>query len=349
VLFRSGVNARPDTRLLAVCTVALLLGGLLGLVVVEPDERHPTGTALTPSAGKAAIDTATDTVPTPKRNTKPSAPLRTVSIYSGLGTWIDAYDFVPAYHRPAEGPLLVPDDLETVAMRGVRTVYIQAARDDARSPEGIVDHDLVGRFLQRARELGMRVVGWYLPKFADVDADLARLLQIRDFEYEGHRFDGIGVDIEFRSSVRDDALRNRRVVELSRRLRAEVGNQALAAIVLPPALLEVVHPQYWPNFPWQELAPLYDVWLPMGYWSDVKARTGYRDGHRYTSENIARLRANLGDPTALVHAIGGVANLVTDDDYRGFVQAAREGGAVGWSMYDYRTTPPAGWEILQRR
>ena len=43
-----------------------------------------------------------------------------------------------------------------------------------------------------------------------------------------------------------------------------------------------------------ELAPLYDIWLPMSYQSDRKADSGYRDAYRYAAENIDRMRAHLG-------------------------------------------------------
>lgn len=321
-----------------VATAALLVAAVVALALVEPDDGGSLSPAASPSVEPGQIESDEESRPPPA--------LRTTAVYRGLGAWIDAYDFVPVYHTAESGPLLVPEDLDAFVERGVMTVYIQAVRLDERSPEGIVDHDLVGRFLRGARERGMRVVGWYLPKFGDVEVDLARLRMIRDFEYEGHRFDGIGVDIEFRGAVPNDAERNQRLVELSRRLRQEVGTEALAAIVLPPVLIEVVHPGYWPNFPWAELSSVYDVWMPMAYWTDVKARTGYRNGHRFTAESIARLRANLGNAAAQVHPIGGVANLATDEDYQGFVQAAGEHGAIGLSMYDYTTTTASGWQVL---
>jgi hypothetical protein len=87
----------------------------------------------------------------------------------------------------------------------------------------------------------------------------------------------------------------------------------------------------------------------MTYWTFRPSASGYRDGHRYTDESIRRLRANLGNPAAAVHPIGGIADAATEDDYRDFVRAARENGAVGLSMYDLRTTHEAGWSALQRR
>ncbi len=87
------------------------------------------------------------------------------------------------------------------------------------------------------------------------------------FDVLGHRFDGLAVDIEDVDTVTDVDARNQRLVDLSQRLRTEVGSETLGAIVLPPVLTEVVNPQRWPDFPWPQLAPLYDVWLPMSYWT----------------------------------------------------------------------------------
>ena len=304
--------------------------------LVAPAPAQPS-----PGEGSLATELPRSTTTT---EAVPSGP--DVSPYRGLGAWVDAFDYAPAYHRPREGPLLVAADADAMAARGVRTVFLQAARLDDRSPEGIVDRALAGMFLKRAHENGMSVVGWYLPKFADVEADLANLRLIRDFEVEGHRFDGIAVDIEYRRDVPDHDERNGRLIELSRRLRTEAGGHALGAIVYPPVLLEEIRPDFWPNFPWQELAEIYDVWLPMVYWTEIAAESSYGDGYRYTDVGTRGLIANLGDPSALVHSIGGVADTSTIGDFEGFVRAVGETGAMGYSMYDYRTTSPAGWDVL---
>jgi hypothetical protein len=112
-------------------------------------------------------------------------------------------------------------------------------------------------------------------------------------------------------------------------------------------VMEVVNPDYWPDFPWREIAPFYDVWLPMAYWTFRTERSGYRDGYRYTEENVRRLRANLGMPDAPVHPAGGTDGEATDEDYRGFVRACAEQRCLGGSISDWRTTPPHAWEILR--
>jgi hypothetical protein len=137
------------------------------------------------------------------------------------------------------------------------------------------------------------------------------------------------------------------LIDLSRRVRASTA-LPLAAIVLPPVQLEVVNPAYWPAFPWRSIAPSYDAWLPMSYWTERAPTSPYRDPWRYTDENIRRLRRDLGRPAAEVHVIGGVGGRTSARGYRGFVAAARSHGAVGLSMYDFATTGPAVWPLLAR-
>ena len=277
----------------------------------------------------------------------PGGATRDIGAYRKLGTWVDVYDFAPAFAGESGVPQLTPSSIDAMAAAGVRTLYVQASIGSKRASGVIEAPALLGAFLTRAHARGMQVVAWYLPTFTDIDADLRRLRAIRDFRAGGNRFDGLAVDIEWTAGVRDAARRNAALIELSRRLRAETGT-AIGAIVLPPVLLEVVNSAYWPRFPWQELAPYYDVWLPMSYWTDRTTASGYRDPHRYTTENIARIRANLRQPTAAVHVIGGIGGSSTAGQYRRFVSAARQLGAVGISLYDFRVTGAAVWPILAR-
>lgn len=267
---------------------------------------------------------------------------RTVAAYEGLGAWVDVYDV-----GAAGGHAVTPDDVDAMAVAGVRTLYLQAARDDGTGRPGLDAPALAARFLARAHERGLRVVGWYVPRFEDVERDLAHLRAIADFSVLGHRFDGVAVDIEWTDGVADHAERSDRLVELSRALDDHVGSDVVGAIVMPPVHLEVVNPGFWPGFPWDDLAGLYDAWLPMGYWSDRTIASGYRDAAAYTTENLRRLRDHLGDD-APVHAIGGLAEHTTAADIDAFVAAARAEGAIGASIYDWATFPPEGRGRLAR-
>jgi hypothetical protein len=266
--------------------------------------------------------------------------------YAGFGAWVDGFDFGPAYQPNAAAPPIGPSVVDDLAAHGVKTLYLQAARDDSRSPGGLVDGPLVGSILQRAHAAGIKVVAWYLPRFRDPDADLRNVLGLIRFDALGHRFDGVAVDIEFTDDVPDVALRNQRLLDLSRAVRAEAGTDALGAIVLPPVLTEVVNDAFWPEFPYRDLSALYDVWLPMSYWTFRTSASGYKDGFTYNEESTRRLRADLGQPNAVVHAIGGIGDAITAEDVGRFATSLQTTGAVGGSIYDWASMTPATRDAL---
>jgi hypothetical protein len=272
-----------------------------------------------------------------------------LAAYRGLGAWIDVYDYVPEFQEPGQEPSVTAGSFDDMARLGVKTVYLQAAQDDSRSPGNTINPRLLGRMLRAAHAADLRVVAWYLPRFGDVDADFRRIRALFDFKSKGQRFDGHALDVEWNRGVPDFQERNSALVRLSRRVRELAGDRPVGAIVLEPVFLEVVSPDFWPQFPWRRLESLYDVWLPMSYWTNRNADSGYKDGFRYTDENIRRLRNNLDDKDAAVHAIGGIAESALAKDYDGFVRAARAGDAIGWSMYDYNTTSSSAWPRLRGR
>jgi hypothetical protein len=296
--------------------------------------------ALSLELGAASVDTAA---------ALPRGSGRTDLVaYRGLGTWVDVNDYVPAFQQSGRKPAVTTRTFDRMAGRGVKTVYLQGSEVDARSPGNTVDPKLLGRMLRAAHDADLRVVAWYLPRFADVNADFRRVRALLDFKSDGERFDGFALDIEANKSVPDVGTRNTALVDLSQRVRERAGNRPVGAIVLEPVFLEVVSAGFWPAFPWRQLKPLYDVWLPMSYWTNRNAESGYREGFRYTDENIRRLRNNLGDEKAPVHVIGGIGDSAQTKDYVGFVRAAKKDHAIGWSIYDYNTTASTAWPRLRK-
>lgn len=259
-----------------------------------------------------------------------------IDVYAGLGTWIDAYDWSRTFGK--DGPLVEVADIDRMADLGVQTLYVQTSRWNA--PADILEPERLVPLIERAQNRGMAVVAWYLPTFVDPAADLRRLQAAATLDV-----DAVAVDIESRDVV-DTAERNRRLVDLSRALRAALPGMALGAIVFPPVAMEVINPAFWPGFPWGELGPLYDVWIPMAYQSFRTDASGYRDGYRYTAENIDRIRGHLGGGV-VIHTVGGIADVTTPGDVEGMVRAADERGAIGGSLYDWRTTGPELWGPLQ--
>jgi hypothetical protein len=271
----------------------------------------------------------------------------TADDYRGLGAWVDVFDYVPAIG--GDRAVVGPPDVDAMAAQGVRTLYLQAAFDSPELDDGAVPADLLAPILRRAHDRGMRVIGWYAPRFLDPAADLRRLLAISRFRSDGERFDGLAVDIEDRS-LADAAERNRRLITLSRDLRAELPPEAaIGAIVLSPVLLEDVNPRFWPDFPWADLADDFQVWLPMAYWTERLPASGFRDPRRYVETTVARARELLGLPDAPMHPIGGIGDALTEGELDAFASTLPAVAAIGGSVYDYRTMPTGGWGVLRGR
>jgi hypothetical protein len=269
-----------------------------------------------------------------------------VTPFRGLGTWVDAFDYAAPYQAFGAPPPVTPASVDDMARLGVRTLYFQAAKSDTRSPGPLVDEKLAGQFLERAHHDGVRVVAWYLPLLGDLDADLAHVRAMYEFESGGQRFDGIALDIEWTQGVPDTTQRNARLVTFTKRVRKLIGaHTPLGAIVYPAVQLEVLNQTLWPNFPYRKLAPSIDVWMPMAYWT---FRTGdYRDAFVYTDESVKRLRTRLHDPSAPVHPVGGIASVSGPLDYQRYLQAIGADRAIGWSLYDYNTTVSSAWPALR--
>jgi hypothetical protein len=271
-----------------------------------------------------------------------------IDAYDGLGTWVDVFDYVPAFQKAGDDPAVTTGSFDDMAKLGVKTVYLQAAQDDSRSPGDTIDPKLLVRMLRAAHDADLRVVAWYLPHFTDVNADFRRERALLNFKAKGEQFDGLAVDIEWNRGVTDATERNAALVDLSKRARKVAGDRPIGAIVLEPLFLDVVSPDYWPEFPWRQLSSLYDVWLPTLYWTNRNSDSGYKEGFKYTDENIRQVRSNLGDKDAPVHAIGGIADAALLEDYAGFVRAAKRQRAIGWSIYDYNTTVSSAWPLLRK-
>ncbi|SUZ67821.1 uncharacterized protein METZ01_LOCUS20675, partial [marine metagenome] len=266
------------SRNVAILAGSALLLGVLGILASNTPDRYVqrvVGEPLARVEARLLVD---------------APPPRTLDPYRGLGTWVDSYDFDPAY---VPGDITVaPSDLADMAAHGVRTVFLQSSRSDRRATGLVSDPWLLAGFLLAADRTGLAVVAWYLPKWSDDDEDLDRLLAIDRFSVLGRRFDGLAVDIEWNRDDLGAIERSDRLVDLSDRLRRTVGDDPLGAIVMPPVITDEINLAYWPGFPWAEVAPLYDVWLPMGYWSFRTEE--HADPAFYVAQNIRRLRADLG-------------------------------------------------------
>jgi hypothetical protein len=257
--------------------------------------------------------------------------------FAGLATWVDIYDG-PVYSNP-EGTAA------RIAARGVETVFAETANYKASAD--VVGARPLGRFVDALQARGIAVVAWYLPGFDKPGRDLRRTRAMLSFRTpNGGSFDGVALDVEATIEKRV-SVRTVRLLNLARRLHDEAGDTPVAAITLPPRMLER-RPTVWPGFPWTSLAGLVDAFVPMAYTGS--AFRGYEATYGYVARSLATLRAAVDDAGAetTIHAAGGVADRMTADELAAFVDAASDAGVTGVSLYDFQTTRPRGWVALAR-
>jgi hypothetical protein len=259
-----------------------------------------------------------------------------LAAYRGLATWVDIYD-PKAWAIPEA-------TVAAIADRGVTTIFLETGNyhqgSDLVRPAGL------GRLVEAAHAQGLRIVAWYLPSFANPARDLRRsLAAIRFRSTSGERFDSFALDIES-SLVKLVSRRNARLLSLSRSIRAAVGaSYPLGAIIPSPRGMEL-KPAYWPGFPFRQLDSIYDVFVPMAYYTYHVH--GAQAVHDDVARSIALIRAQTGNPGVPIHVIGGVADSSKATDVRGFLQAVADCRPLGYGLYDYFATKPGAWQLLTK-
>ncbi|MEX0833754.1 MAG: hypothetical protein WD276_07795 [Actinomycetota bacterium] len=257
-----------------------------------------------------------------------------LSAYTGLGIWVDIFD-EQSFRNPERA-------VREMDENGVHTLYLQTG-NYSRDAD-VYDVEAAGEFIDAAHDRGIEVVAWYLPGFRNLDEDLRRVMSAVRFRSSGgDAFDSFGLDIEG-TLVNPVSLRNERLLRLSKRIRNAVGGSyPLGAIIPSPEGLE--RSTYWPEFPYAELARIYDVMVVMGYY------TYHGNGPQLVradvAENIAILRERIAGSSTLIHLIGGLAGRSSAAETRAFAEAARAQDLLGASLYDFSTTDAEDWAALR--
>jgi hypothetical protein len=261
-----------------------------------------------------------------------------------LSTWVDVFDYAS----------LDPDAaVADMAARGVRTLFLSTARFTSTSD--FHDAAEAGAWLDAAHAAGVKVVGWYPPAYGDMARDVRRTIAIAEFASPGgQRFDAVGIDIERLDEV-TRAQFNIRLVDHLTRVRAGTDTM-LAAIVPSPFATDPGN--NWEGFPWSAVGRRSDVVVPMALWSFRDSCPGtevcpYTPGQVYTwvLDQTRRARTLTGRPVTVEGGVddpGAENTPVTAPRVSRFVDAVIDGGAIGGSHYDYRTTNASLWPTLAR-
>lgn len=322
-LARARVSRFGRASLAAALSIGLALGILNGV-----------GSAMvrTRSANADGIAAAVDTTGTPSAS-ETVVSSGSVEAYRGLGTWVDIYDDSVFDHPEAA--------VKSMRARGVKTLYVETGNSSRTYV--IKRPAMMRRLIRAAHGRGMKVVAWYLPSMRDVYKDYYRIKSaIRFRTYDGQRFDSFALDIES-SVVKPVSERNKRLMRISNGIRRYAGpDYPLGAIIPSPWGMQ--RNSYWKPFPYQSLAQVYDVILPMSYYTyhGDGAALAYQD----TLNNMSVLRSQPGCLEEPVHLIGGEAQNSSAAELRAFVRASNETTAIGASFYGYPETHSWHWSAL---
>ena len=288
----------------------------------------------------AGVLAATGSNEEPSRGTVAPIPtqarMREDEPYRGLGTWIDIYDH-EVWRHPTRS-------VRRMAAHGIRTIYLQTSNYSRNQP--FVHREGVETVLDTADELDLEVVAWYLPGFADVPTDLHRTMRsIALRTTKGNAFDSFALDIES-PEVRRPIVRTRRLLRLSEEIRRRAGAEyPLGAIVASPHRLVRTDPYFWPGFPWRRLAELYDVMLPMTYYT-YRVR-GPADAAWYTAQNVQIIRQETSGMKVPIHVVGGISFDATGPETQGFVRTVEHKHVIGASYYTFPGITLDQWKALR--
>ncbi|MGH2718396.1 MAG: hypothetical protein ACRDJU_07445 [Actinomycetota bacterium] len=315
--------------------------------LVAADKQTPIPPGVTATASPTGTDTSAPPAPAADGAGSGSPAL---AAYKGLGAWVSLYDFAlaPAELSPAQATA-------AMAAHGVQTLYLQTGRWNL--PPGVEDPSATSQFIDDAHSHGMKVVGWYLPGFANIAQDIANSKAVLSFKTpSGQHFDGLALDIEDKSNFGYSVFGfDSAVSTFADKLRAAVGpNQVLGAITLDAVNNERA-PSAWAGFPWPEIGKDFDVVLPMAYWSVTKPSsdcTSIQDDAGSYIRNVYSLTTSLMGRTKPMVIVGGVGDCDTLSEVQEYVAAAKSLGTLGASIYSYETVEknPAGskmWAALQ--
>jgi hypothetical protein len=257
-----------------------------------------------------------------------------ITAYRGLGTWVDLYDS-SAWKDPAAA-------VDDMASHGVRTLYIETA--NYHWPVAINQPKTMDLFIQECHAHQIKVVAWYLPGFKDLAKDYRRSKAAIEYRTpDGQKFDSFALDIEG-STVKPASTRSARLKTLSAQIRKLVGRAYPLGGIIPSPVGMTINSSYWPGFPYRDVAAVYDVIVPMGYYT--YHGDGYTHAYNETRENVRIVREQTGRPMIPIHLIAGVGDKSSVGETTAYVRALRETGCLGGGMYDWSTTHDADWRAL---
>ncbi len=255
-------------------------------------------------------------------------------VVSGKGMWVRYADITTL------GAAAI---VQQAKADGITHLYVWVG--STYNNDGFMGGPLLAAILPLAHRDHISVIAWIYDTLYNPAADLQLAQEAYSYTApSGDRVDGLALDLETDSTMTPGI-----VGPFAQQLRQMVGpSYPLIAVTYPP--------QFRPNYPFATLAQTFNAIAPMDYWHvNMRPYTG-AEVESFVTTSINELRQDTGQPSLPISVIvqgydvfasgGQGAQSPTAAEIQGAVDGARTDGAIGVSLYEWRTATPAEWQAF---
>ena len=256
-------------------------------------------------------------------------------LVSGKGMWLMYQD----WQNITDSQILA-----TAQADHITHLYLEVAT----STDGFYGQAALSDLLPKAHADHIALIAWIYATLDNPAADAQLATQVANYTApSGDKVDGLAIDME-------QTLSPSAITAFAQQVRGSVGNNyLLAAVVYPPQ-----------SDPGQTYASMYaacaqsfSVIAPMDYWHNTPTSFTAQQAADYVTQSLTMLRQLSGNPNVPISVIGQAYDMFasggtgeynpTGAEEQAAMQAARSGGAIGYSMYRWGTANQAEWQVFQ--
>jgi hypothetical protein len=258
----------------------------------------------------------------------PANPATVLAPLRGKGMWLT---YATLQHTP------VTAIVSAARAVGLSHLYVEVAA----SHRGFYGRPGLAALLPAAHRAGLRVLAWVYPYLRNLSADVAVSVAAAHYVApSGDRPDGLLTDVE--ENVAEGAVRAYGAI-----LRALLGpNELMAIATYPP------QSRHGRTYPFATAALSWNVMVPMDYWHLKRRSYSAMEVYRFVRASIRLIRARtraaepvevLGQMFAFDQAGTGSPSVA---EIAACAAAARDGGALGVSFFEWDYATSAEWSAL---
>jgi hypothetical protein len=256
---------------------------------------------------------------------------RPIAAAAGKGMWA-TYDLLDR---------VSPEGIvETARANGLTHIYLQVGRTNL----GFYGAAGLDRLLPVAHANGVAVIAWVYPFLRDTTADVYMTMQAaRYVTPDGHRPAALAADVEENMTLNE-------VQAYGQLVRGMLGDDHPMIVATYPPEMAAGR-----TYPFAAVAKSWNVIAPMDYYRRPGRAYTTHEAHGYVARSIQLIRERAGRPVSIApigQAYGmqwpnetGPTN-PSGDETVAMMRAAREGGAVGISFFEWAHATAPQWRAI---